>query len=709
MSGKTTFSEVGLWFIEELPYDVLWISQEGHIVYANESFCNSLGYDKAEMEKLSMYDVNPTLSPEKWSRHWAIVQEKGVDHFKTTHRKKQGEAYKVEVFSLFFSNNGKKLICAIVRDITETSFYKSILEETEKAVKVGGWKWNLADQTIIASEQALCIFGLEEAESLLPSRIITHFTDPARAKQAMRQAVQNGAPYDLNLQIRDTGQNLKWVRCIAKPLVRNGRTEKILGTYQDITRQTEQALSLQLSDEIINRAKDLIYLIDESGHFVRFNESVLRELGYSREEFSRMSIFDLDVNMTETLWRQHWQEILEKKSFTFERTSVRKDKTQMPIEVTANHLRFNNQDLNCAIVRDITERKKKELALVEALNEIKQLKQQVEAENEYLQEEINRDYHFDNIICQSREYAKVLQQVARVAPTDTTVLITGESGTGKELLARAIHESSRRKERPLIKVNCAALPKDIIESELFGHKKGAFTGAVADKAGKFELAGQGTLFLDEIGELPLELQPKLLRVLQEGEFDRLGDPFTRRADVRIIAATNRNLEAMIQEGTFREDLYYRLNVFPIHSIPLRQRREDIPLLAHHFLEKYAPKAGKPFKRISKKALDILGKYSFPGNIRELENLIERAVILESGPTLHPGSWMPADGPAESPADKMLTLEEMQRTHILKALFQTGWRVSGKKGAARLLDVKDKTLFAKMKKLGIRKEDFLIPK
>ncbi|MCO6488809.1 MAG: sigma 54-interacting transcriptional regulator [Phaeodactylibacter sp.] len=707
MPSKTAFHEVNQWFIEELPYDVLWIDEQGNIVFANQSLCDSLGYSRAEMESKTMYDINPGLSPEKWERHWAIVRRKKVDHFKTTHRKKQGDTYMVEVFSLFFSNNGKRLICAIVRDITETQFYKTILEETEKAVKVGGWKWNLEDGTIIASDEALCIFGLSEAEGLLPSRVIHHFADQEPARNALRQCVQEGIPYDLHLQIRDADQQLKWVRCIGRPVARNGKTIKVLGTYQDITAQKEQELSLQLSDEIINRAKDLIYLIDESGHFTRFNDSVLRELGYSREEFRRMSIFDLDVNMTPALWRQHWAEILEKGSFTFERTSVRKDRTQMPIEVTVNHLRFNNQDLNCAIVRDITERKKKQLALVEALNEIKQLKQQVEAENEYLQEEINRDFQFDNIICQSAAYARVLKQVEQVAPTDSTVLITGESGTGKELLARAVHEASRRRERPLIKVNCAALPGELIESELFGHKRGAFTGAIADKTGKFELADKGTIFLDEIGELPLELQPKLLRVLQEGEFDRLGDTRPTQVDVRIIAATNRDLELMAKDGAFREDLFYRLNVFPIHSIPLRERREDIPLLARHFLEKYAPRAGKEFKRISKKAVSTLLGYHFPGNVRELENLIERAVILErSAPALPPGDWLPAGKPGAPPRSGLPTLEEVQRDHIIKALFQTNWRVSGKKGAARILGLKDKTLFAKMKKLGIRKEDFM---
>lgn len=296
----------------------------------------------------------------------------------------------------------------------------------------------------------------------------------------------------------------------------------------------------------------------------------------------------------------------------------------------------------------------------------------------------------------------MLEKVTQVAVTDSTVLITGESGTGKELLANAVHLNSRRNERPLIKVNCATLPKDLIESELFGHKKGAFTGAIADKVGKFSLADGGTIFLDEIGEIPIDLQSKLLRVLQEGEFDQLGATKTTKVDVRVIAATNRDLKTMVNEGKFREDLYYRLNVFPIYNIPLRARKEDIPLLAEFFLKKYATKAGKPFKRLSKQTLTILMDYHFPGNIRELENLIERAVIIESGTTLKPGSWLPKLNVSVQ-SDEFKPLDEMQRDYIVDVLEHTKWRVSGPKGAATILGMKDKTLFARMKKLGIEKQ------
>ena len=260
----------------------------------------------------------------------------------------------------------------------------------------------------------------------------------------------------------------------------------------------------------------------------------------------------------------------------------------------------------------------KDLELYEALEEIKRLKVQTDNENEYLHEIIQEKNKHDNIIFRSKEYQEILSQIDKVAVTDSTVLILGESGTGKELLATAVHNSSKRKDEKLIKVNCAALPKDLVESELFGHRKGSFTGAIDNKVGKFQLADGGTIFLDEIGELPLDIQPKLLRVLQEGEFEEIGGTKTVKVDVRIVTATNRNLEKMVANGEFREDLFYRLNVFPIVNTPLRKRKDDIPVLAQYFLEIYSQKAGKNFKRVSQKVLDALNDYNFPGNIRELE-------------------------------------------------------------------------------------------
>jgi DNA-binding NtrC family response regulator len=344
-----------------------------------------------------------------------------------------------------------------------------------------------------------------------------------------------------------------------------------------------------------------------------------------------------------------------------------------------------------------------------ALDEVEQLKTQLQAENTYLREEIQLEHNFADIISRGKPLNVVLTQIEQVAPTDASVLILGESGTGKELLARAVHNRSKRSHRPLVKVNCASLPSNLIESELFGHEKGAFTGALAKKMGRFELADKGTIFLDEIGELPIDLQPKLLRVLQEGEFERLGNPHTTKVDVRVIAATNRELEKMVKAGNFREDLYYRLNVFPITSPPLRDRKEDIGILVAHFLKKFSGKIGKTLEHVSQEAMNALEAYHWPGNVRELENTIERAVILAQGEALTLKDLSELRTLAFEKSQRLdgisptlATLEEVERTHIQNVLKETKWVIEGARGAGSILGVNPSTLRSRMQKLGIKK-------
>jgi formate hydrogenlyase transcriptional activator len=338
-----------------------------------------------------------------------------------------------------------------------------------------------------------------------------------------------------------------------------------------------------------------------------------------------------------------------------------------------------------------------------AFEEIARLRAKLEEENRYLQDEIKSDHNFEEIVGQSRAIKAVFKAIEAVAPAGATVLITGETGTGKELVARAVHNLSPRQGKALIKVNCAALPAGLIESELFGHEKGAFTGAIARKIGRFELAHGGTLFLDEIGDLPLELQPKLLRVLQEGEFERIGAAHTITVDVRVIAATNRDLEAAIRDGRFRSDLYYRLDVFPIRLPPLRERAEDIPLLVRYLTLKYGPRLGKKISHVSPALMEMLQTYAWPGNVRELENVIERATILSVGAELDLG-WWPMTTGDRGRAGVTRTLEEVERDHILVVLELAGWRVSGERGAAAHLGMKPTTLEARMKKLGITRKE-----
>lgn len=359
------------------------------------------------------------------------------------------------------------------------------------------------------------------------------------------------------------------------------------------------------------------------------------------------------------------------------------------------------------VVFDRDARKRTEQDLKNALAKVEELKKDLEEENLQLKQELQGGFQFDDIISASETYRRVLQQVEQVAPTDTTVLILGETGTGKELVARSVYRLSKRAGRPLVKVNCAALPESLIESELFGHEKGAFTGAYARKIGRFELADGGTLFLDEIGELPLEMQVKLLRVLQEGEFEPLGSNHTRKVDVRIIAATNRNLEEAVANGEFRADLYYRLNVFPIVNPPLRERREDIPLLAKYFTNKYAAKTNKKITSVSKKTLQLLEMRPWPGNIRELENIIERAVVLNHGPKLEISDWQEnsilGNTQTPNPEAGFETLAQHERKHIVAALARTNGRVTGASGAGKLLGINDKTLQSRMRKLGLSRQ------
>jgi formate hydrogenlyase transcriptional activator len=334
-----------------------------------------------------------------------------------------------------------------------------------------------------------------------------------------------------------------------------------------------------------------------------------------------------------------------------------------------------------------------------AYQEIAELKDKLAEEKLYLEDEIRTEHNFGEIIGESAVLKRILRQVEIVAPADSTVLIQGETGTGKELIARAIHNLSPRRERTFVKINCAAIPTGLLESELFGHERGAFTGAIAQKIGRFELAHRGTLFLDEVGDIPLELQPKLLRVLQEKELERLGSTRTVRIDVRLVAATNRDLTQMVDDRLFRNDLYYRLNVFPILMPSLRERAEDIPLLIRYFVQKHARQMNKRIDTIPAEEMKALARYQWPGNVRELENLVERSVLLTQGSVLHvpPGELKPRKENVTCPTT---TLEDAEREHILRALRDAKWAVDGAQGAAVRLGMKRTTLYSKMKKLRI---------
>jgi PAS domain S-box-containing protein len=401
-------------------------------------------------------------------------------------------------------------------------------------------------------------------------------------------------------------------------------------------------------------------------------------------------------------------------SMIFEWACLRGDGTPVDLEVSLNRVDIGEKPTLLSIWRDITRRKQMEaerqranLELKQAYDEIRKLKDRLEAENLTLREEIKTSSMDNELIGKNLGFRTVLQQVEHVAPTDSTVLILGETGTGKGLIARKIHELSGRRDRPLVNVNCAALPATLIESEFFGHEKGAFTGAMERKIGRFELADGGTIFLDEIGDLPIELQAKLLRVLQDHEFERLGSSKTKIVDVRVVAATNRDLDVLIEQGAFRADLYYRLGVFPIRIPPLRDRKDDIPLLVWFFITMLQARLGKTFESVPSRVMDALITYSWPGNVRELRNIVERAMILSSGTRLelddtlmgHHRATRVSDSNDQQYSDN---LEDAQRAHIVRVLEECGWKVRGKDGAAERLGIKRTTLQSRMKKLGIQR-------
>ena len=477
---------------------------------------------------------------------------------------------------------------------------------------------------------------------------------------------------------------------------------------------------------ILQSAGDGIYGVDRNGNTTFCNPAAERMLGWRAEELVGRNIHQMihHTHADGTAYLAHECHIYaafnDGDIHTVEdEVFWHKDGTSILVEYTSTPITEQGQIAGAVVIfRDISERKQAETKLRAALTEVQSLKKRLEMENAYLLEEYRVEHNYKEIVGRSHAINTVIQQIELVSPTDANVLISGESGTGKELIARAIHGSSKRHDRPLIRVNCASIPKDLFESEFFGHVKGAFTGAVSDRAGRFEMANGGTLFLDEVGEIPLDLQGKLLRVLQEQQFERVGESSTQHVDVRIIAATNRDLKQEVAARRFREDLYFRLNVFPVICGPLRERVEDIPILVSHFLQSVSKKLGKPPMKLSRSDMQRLQSYSWPGNIRELINVVERSLILSQGQRLR--FDLPAgngeiftmeniDAKEQASQSRILTAEEMrihERNNIVAALKQCNGRVFGGDGAAALMDIKPTTLSSRMKKLAINRHQFI---
>lgn len=479
----------------------------------------------------------------------------------------------------------------------------------------------------------------------------------------------------------------------------------VLTVIRDVTAQKQTETALRESEQrfrsLFEFSPDAIIVSDQDGKIAEINEQVENFFGYSRGELLGQSVETLvpeRFRRAHPTYRKEYgaEPRTRPMGIGLELYGRRKDGTEFPVDIMLSPVKGDGGKLVLSVIRDLSEKKKAEEELARK-----------EREKRYLEEELNTEHRFEDIIGESVGLKRVLGQVETVAGADVTVLILGETGTGKDLIVRAIHQLSPRRDRTLVKLNCAAIPTGLLESELFGHERGAFTGAISQKIGRLELAHQGTLFLDEVGDLPLEIQPKLLRAIQEKEFERLGGTRTIPVDIRLVAATNRNLEKMMADREFRSDLYYRLRVFPIYIPPLRERREDIPLLVRYFVTKHAIRMDKKIESILPDVMKALTKWDWPGNIRELENFIERCVILTKGPVL----WAPLSElqAPEEPAvqqQENVSLESADREHILRVLREAKGMIGGADGAAARLGLKRTTLNSKLKKLGIKREDYI---
>lgn len=605
------------------------------------------------------------------------------------------------------------------QELQRSEFY---LSEGQRLTRMGSWAFNPSGFFDYWSPELFRIYGLdaEKAPPTLEEYLATiHPDDRAFMAETIRRMLAETSGCDVKKRIVRPDGEVRHIRCVGVPTFEKGTFNGLVGTAMDVTEQEELTQQLRRRQAYLAEAQRL----SNTGSFgwnvatgeILWSDETFRIFEYSRETKPTLELVLQRVHPEDKPLIRELIDLVsrEARDFDIEHRILSPNGSVKNVHVVAHASTDEAGSVEfVGAVMDVTSAKQANAALERAFKEIETLNSRLYKENIALKEEIDKASMFEEIIGSSEALRRVLVNVAKVAPTDSTVLITGETGTGKELVARAIHKRSRRAAQPFVHLDCAAIPSSLVASELFGHERGAFTGAVQRRLGRFEVADRGTLFLDEIGELPAETQVSLLRVLQEREFERVGGSQPIPVDVRVLAATNRDLQAAVRAGTFRQDLFYRLNVFPIRMPSLRERVEDIPLLVEYLTERYASKTGKEIRSITKRTLELLQAYDWPGNVRELQNVIERAVILCEGEALSVDeSWLQRECPSQSESTwtqvkGLIRLDADQETALIESvLAESRGRISGPVGAAAKLGIPRSTLESRIRSLGINKHRF----
>jgi PAS domain S-box-containing protein len=690
---------------EQAAVGVAHVSPDGKFLRLNQKFCYIVGYSQEEMLALTFQDITHSDDLDVDLEYVRQVLAREIENYSMDKRylRKDGSIVWVSLtVSLVFDKEGNpKYFVSVIQDISERKRAEEALRQSRDPDATFSVK--LPERTINWANDSFDVLGYE------PEEYIGQTTEKYYANSEYYDAVGR-------LQQDAIRKGDDMITTEVRVLRKDGRVipAELTATYyreggklSQITAFVRDISERKLAEEKLVKSEAKYRSLVDNSMVGVFESTTDGRFTFANEAMVQMFDFDSPEQMIAHGSIELWNDIKDRERMlaelqkhgrvsSFEAEAVTRTGRHIHVLFSAKQI----DDRISGMLMDISDRKQAEIELKQAYTEIEQLQIQLQAESEYLQEEIKLEHNFENIVGQSEALKYVLHRVEMVAPKDSTVIILGETGTGKELIARAIHQLSSRKKRPLMKVNCAALPGELIESELFGREKGAFTGATTTQIGRFELADKSTLFLDEIGELPLELQAKLLRVLESGEFERLGSPRMLHSDARIITATNRDLEAEVRKKRFREDLWYRLKIFPITLPPLRDRTEDIPLLVDNFVQLFSRKMGKKAAslKITKSSMQALQSYPWPGNVRELMHVVESALISLEGDKLH----FDLPRTADVAIGKLKSFEEMEREYILEVLKAKNWKIEGRDSASSTLGLPPSTLRSRIKKLGLKR-------